>query len=216
MGRLSDDGQWWWDGTTWVPTARVVLPELPASDPRLLGRATKARKRLERYSLLYVGNDASCVTSGLIVPFIPLFIRGDRAMRDYRGWTIEQLALATTYLLGPDEHMVAGETTLLAPSALADWWKRDLGLAVTEAHVLVFRIDSFEGQPRWIALAAPAADVTIETFPPFESLVRGPALAVRRGDALWIIRGSAGFSPDPVIDAWRQAANRSPESGLPA
>jgi hypothetical protein len=30
-------------------------------------------------------------------------------MRDYRSWTLEQLALATAYLLGPDEPMLAGE-----------------------------------------------------------------------------------------------------------
>ena len=34
LGRVSgftDDGQWWWDGTTWVATAQVVLPQLPTT-----------------------------------------------------------------------------------------------------------------------------------------------------------------------------------------
>lgn len=32
-----------------------------------------------------------------------------RGFPEYRTWTIRQLALATTYVLGPDEPIVAGE-----------------------------------------------------------------------------------------------------------
>ena len=216
MGRLSDDGQWWWDGKTWVPTSQVVLPQLPPREPEQLRRATKARERLERYSLLYVTNDIA-VAPVLLVLLLPLYLRGDRAMRDYRAWTLDQLALATSYLLGPDESMVAGETTLLPPGSLTGDWKRDLALAVTEAHVVVFRIDYFGGQPRWIAHAASAKDVTIEKRPPLEGLFRDPALVISKGDAHWTIQGSRGvWKPDPVVEAWRQAANRGPGNGLSA
>ena len=209
MSRLSDDGQWWWDETTWVPTSQVVLPQLPPAGPEQSRRATKARERLERYSLLYALNDISLLVLNLLL--FPLYLRGDRAMRDYRAWTLDRLAQATSYLVGPDEGMVAGETTLVPPGSLGGDWKQDLALAVTEAHVVVFRIDYFGGQPRWIALAASATDVTVEKRPTLESLFHDPALIVSKGDAQWTIRGSRGvWKPDPVIEAWRQAANRTP------
>ena len=103
--------------------------------------------------------------------------------REYRTWTIEQLALATTYLLGPDEPMVAGEV-----SAYDEWdaWTRDLAVAVTANHVLVFRIDSREGQPRWIALVGRPTDVKIEArwglfgYPTLRNLFSGPGFRLRR------------------------------------
>jgi len=78
-----------------------------------------------------------------------------RGFGDYRTWTIEQLALATAYVLGPDEPMLAGE---VSSYDMWDAWARDLAVAVTAAHVLVFRIDSVEGQPRWITLAGRATE----------------------------------------------------------
>jgi len=32
MGQFSDDGLWWWDGTTWIATAQIVLPHLPLTE----------------------------------------------------------------------------------------------------------------------------------------------------------------------------------------
>jgi hypothetical protein len=37
------------------------------------------------------------------------------ALRDYRSWRLEQVVLATAFLLGPDEAMLAGETSLSDP-----------------------------------------------------------------------------------------------------
>jgi len=37
-----------------------------------------------------------------------------------------------------------------------------LAVAVTAAHVLVFRMESLDDQPRWIALACRSVDVKIE------------------------------------------------------
>ncbi len=131
-------------------------------------------------------------------------------MRDFRAWTLEQLALATAYVVGPEETMVAGETTLVPPAAALDCWKRDVALAVTAAHVLIFRIDSFVGQPRWIALASRAKDVVIEPRSRLQALLHGPALTVRRRREHWVIQGSPGmFNPDPVVAAWRRAASRN-------
>ena len=129
----------------------------------------------------------------------------DLGLRDYRSWTLEQLALATAYLLGPDQPMLAGEVSIYD---LVDSWARGLAVAVTAAHVLVFRIDHVEGQPRSVALAARLTDVRIEA----RSGVFGylwPALVVSGGNGRWTINGYGRrvFEPEPVLDAWRKAAN---------
>jgi hypothetical protein len=58
---------------------------------------------------------------------------------DYRLWTLEQLAAATTYLLGPNEPMLAGEATIMPPELVGNSSKRDLAVVVTATHVLGFR-----------------------------------------------------------------------------
>jgi hypothetical protein len=128
------------------------------------------------------------------------------ALRDYRSWKLEQLALATAYLLGPHETMLAGETSVLdyQPTSLVT---RDLAVVVTAAHVLVFGIDSLDGQPRWVALAGRPTDMKIE----LRSLVFGlyPAIWISCGNREWRIRGTPSvFRPEPVLEAWRQAATR--------
>jgi hypothetical protein len=100
--------------------------------------------------------------------------------------------------------MLAAEATIMPPEYIGDSAKRDLAVVVTAAHVLIFRIDSLDGQPRWIALVARPTDVRMRVLPLIESLFRGPALVVSRGNEQWIIRGNPGvFNPQPVLDAWR-------------
>jgi len=38
MGQFSDDGQWWWDGASWIATSQVVLPDLPITAPEQSGK----------------------------------------------------------------------------------------------------------------------------------------------------------------------------------
>jgi hypothetical protein len=209
MGQFSDDGRWWWDGTTWVATAQVVLPQLPITEFERSGKLEIARRRRKNSERLYWANTfpplAWLTGSALLVV-------GNRASRAYRSWTLEQLALATAYLLGPDERVLAGEGgTLVADQSDMPPLRRDLAVAVTAAHVLVFRIDSVDGQPRWIALAARFCDVTIEVHRGMrttsEGVVVGPDLVVSGWNGQWTIRGSSWFGPDPVAEAWRQAVN---------
>jgi hypothetical protein len=204
MGQFSDDGQWWWDGTTWVATAQVVLPQLPMTDFERSGKLKKARDGRKKAIQLWWANTfvpLAWLTGG------PLIVFGWRTWRDYRSWTLEQLALATAYLLGPDEPMLAGEGTMMG-----DQWTPDLAVAVTAAHVLVFRIDSLVGQPRWIVLAARPTDVKIDkrTGP----LGFGSALIVSSRKGQWAIPGQPGaFKPRPVLDAWREAADGTANTG---
>jgi hypothetical protein len=151
-------------------------------------------------------------SSALVLGLIGLSPANTNGFREYRSWTIEQLALATTYMLGPDEPMLAGEVSAYD---LVDAWTRDLAIAVTATHVLVFRIDSLDGQPRWIALAGRAADVKIESRTGLYGYL-WPALEISGTNGKWTmtIRGlMRQFEPGPVLEAWRQAAKRTVNAG---
>ena len=196
MGQFSDDGLWWWDGTIWIATAQIVLPQLPVTEFEQSGRLKGARTFMRRASLLHSWNTFISVGLIFLVPWLA-------ALRDYRSWKLEQLALATAYLIGPHEAMLAGETSVW--DSQTSLVTRDFAVAVTAAHVLVFGIDSLDGQPRWVALAGRPTDVKIE----LHSLVFGlfPAIWISCGNRQWRIRGTPSvFRPEPVLEAWRQAA----------
>lgn len=226
MSGFSDDGQWWWDGTTWVATAEVVLPQLQATEFEQSGKLKTARDRMKNTEWLFWART--------IVPLVAatstaLLVVGQRAFRDYRSWKLEQLALATTFLLGPNEPMLAGEASL-GPEFSEDPPSRNLAVAVTAAHVLVFRFDSGDGQPRWIALAGRGTDVKLEYIRPLHwarildatgrpapgpgGVVFGPALMVSGANGQWAIVGFPSvFKPEPVLEAWRQATNGTAITG---
>jgi hypothetical protein len=200
VGQFSDDGLWWWDGMTWIATAQIVLPQLPVTEFEQSGRLKGARSFMRRWALVVWGNTFISLAVVFLFPWLA-------ALRDYRSWRLEQLALATAYLLGPHEAMLAGETSLLDSHIAGGLWTWDLAVAVTAAHILVFGIDSLDGQPRWVALAGRPADVKIK----LRSLVFGldPTLLISFGNGQWRIRGTPSvFRPEPVLEAWRQAATR--------
>ena len=197
VGQFSNEGLWWWDGTTWIATAQIVLPQLPVTEFEQSGRLEGARSFMRRASLFLSWNTFMSVGVIFLFPWLA-------ALRDYRSWKLEQLALATAYLLGPHEAMLAGETSLL-DSQTTSPVTRDLAVAVTAAHVLVLGIDSLDGQPRWVAFAGRPTDVKME----LRSLVFGlyPALWISCGKVQWRIRGIPSvFRPQPVLEAWREAA----------
>jgi hypothetical protein len=211
LSAFSDDGQWWWDGQTWIATSQVVLPQLPMTEFEQSGMLNPARSRMRKGQDLL---NATFVTGNLLggarlEPLIslPLGVAGlvleQRAFRDYRLWTLEQLALATAYLLGPEEVIVAGETTMFGSFWLGTI-KRNLAVVVTAAHVLVLRIDFVDGQPRWVALAARPSEVQILSRR--GSFGFNPLLVVMHGTDQWQIRGyQKVFQPEPVLQAWREA-----------
>jgi len=201
MGQFSDDGLWWWDGTTWIATAQIVLPQLPVTEFEQSGKLKGVRRYLRRASLVLPWNTSLNLALILLFPWLAL-------LRDYRSWRLEQLALATAYLLGPNEPMSAAETGFGIERDSVTW---DLAVAVTAAHVLVFSIDSLDGQPRWVALAGRPIDVKVE----LRSLVFGlhPSLLISCGNGQWRISGTPSvFRPEPVLEAWRQAAKSTARS----
>ena len=200
MGQFSDDGLWWWDGRTWIATAQIVLPQLPVTEFEQSGKLKGARSFMRRWALVIWGNSFASLGVVLLFPWLA-------ALRDYRSWKLEQLALATAYLLGPQEAMLAGETSLLDSHIAGGMWTSDLAVVVTAAHIVVFRIDSLDGQPRWVASAARPTDVKVG----LRSSVFGldPTLLITTASAQLRIRGIPSvFRPEPVLEAWRQAATR--------
>jgi hypothetical protein len=209
---FSDDGQWWWDGTAWVATSQVVLPQLPVTEFERSGKLPKVLHGMRWIQGLSIGNTFPPLAMATGVPLLLILFP---TLRDYRLFRLEQLALATAYLLGPDEPMLTGETAMLTffPED-----SNDAAVVITAAHVLVLRFDSelrfdsIDGQPRWIALAGRASDVKME-------LRGGPrdfggALIVSGTNGKWTIRGVPGvFEPKPVLDAWRQAVNGTVRTG---
>ena len=200
MGQFSDDGEWWWDGANWVATAQVVIPQLPPTEFEQSGRAAEARRRAKK------GAGRAWVTYFPPIAILGIVALADvlPALGDYRSWKLEQMALATTYLLGPGEPMLAGEVTTVT----RDEGAPVLAVAVTSAHVLVFRLDSLDGQPRWIALAGRASDVNMTVRTGIEKVLLLPALLVTVRNTQFVIGGlPTMLKPEPVLDAWRQAAS---------
>ena len=211
MGQFSDDGKWWWDGQAWVATSQVVLPTFPPTESELSGNLQVARRRLLNRGWLYWLDDAGCALAWLRLPFmVPLV----PAWSTYRKWTLEQLGLATSYLLGKDEIIVAAEANLDPSDALGGVHRRDPAVVVTARHVLIFRIDSFDEQPRWIALAARPSEVKMESRWIFESGTFRQALVVTNETGRWVIGKLHGASRlDDVVDAWRRAAQGTAKTG---
>src|SRR5258708_19595944 len=136
MGQFSDDGRWWWDGTTWVATEQVVLPQLPMTEFERSGKLEAARGHGKNGGRLDL---ARTITPLTWLFASALLVVGARAGRAYRTYILEQLALATAYLLGPDEPMLAGEGGTL----VANQWDlppstRHLPVLLTPAHSLLF------------------------------------------------------------------------------
>jgi hypothetical protein len=196
---FSEDGRSWWNGATWTSTGQVVLPDLPPTEFERSGRLKSARDLKHQGRRQFWAYAFPSALLGL-TPSV------DLGAREYRAWTLEQLALATVFLLGSDEPMLAGEVSIYD---LVDSFARGLAVAVTRAHVLVLRIDHVDGQPRSVALAARLTDVKMEA----RSGMFGrlwPALVVSGWNGPWTINGYRGaFEPEPVLAAWRNAVNRT-------
>jgi hypothetical protein len=211
---FSEDGQWWWDGTTWVATAQLVITDLPMTEFERSGKLEMARRRRKTTQWLDVANGYPPLAW---LTGTALLIVGARAGRAYHAWTLEQLALATAYLLGPDEPMLAGSGGVLIANHDLPPYRRDLAVAVSAGHVLVFRFDSVDGQPRWIALAARSGDVKVEVLRGLrttrDGIEVGPDLVVSGWNGKWTIHGASWFKPDPVQEAWRQSTKGTATRG---
>ncbi len=208
MAQFSDDGQWWWDGTRWIATSQVVIPDLMVARPAETTKSMQSDRKLGEATTI-----AEWVVFGSSKGAFPALVVGTwfifherAAFRKFRQWTLAQLASATEHLMGPGEPMVAGETTLYRPYSFIAVQApfRDLAIVVTAAHVLILRFDRFDGQPRWVAAAARARDVRIVASGEF--LRARPVIVVHHGGHTWTIQGTPRVMQEkPVLAAWRAA-----------
>jgi hypothetical protein len=197
---FSEDGWWWWDGRQWTPSSQVVIPDLPGAGTESAHRLLHRRNQFQ---------DASGVGRWLILPAgisllvgLPFLVIERRFFHAYRRWVLDLLSSATAYLLGPDEPLVAGETSLTT-RFLGENPTPDLSVVVTAAHVLVLRLDQRNGQPRWVSVAARAGDIQVQAPTPVFSQ---PTIVVRHGTQSWSIQGSPGvMRREPVVSAWKRA-----------
>lgn len=96
--------------------------------------------------------------------------------------------------------MLAGETTLRALSGFWPREKRDVAIAVTRDHVLLFLFDSFDHPAMHVIVAATPAEIELM---PISGLMQTTLSATYSGRR-WFITGTRGiFKGDPVLEAWR-------------
>jgi hypothetical protein len=203
---FSDDGQWWWDGQEWIATSQVLIPDLPLSE-----RAKELEPTVRRYQFLDHANLATGLAPGplqsfsdpLILLWLILMRRGFRA---YREWAIEQFKSAATYLLGPNEPILAAEAGLFTELVIG-WVWGGYGVVVTAGHVLILANDSGLGHPRRVLLAAHPDQVVMR--PHAGGILNAyPTILVSVGAQTWPIRGmNRIIKTEPVITAWWRLAH---------
>ena len=205
MSAFSDDGQWWWDGERWIATSQVVIPDLPATE-----RAKELEAGVQRYKLLDNANlaayavpfDGWSLQSALVLPWLLL---QKREFRAYREWALEQFKSASTYLLGPNEPVLAAEVGIFTELLIGYVWG-GYGVVVTAGHVLIMANDKPLGRPRRVLLAAHPAQVTMRLHAG-GILNAYPTILVSAGGQVWAIRGmNRVIKPEPVITAWWRLA----------
>lgn len=207
MGRFSDDGQWWWDRTTWIATSQIVIPDL--GPPQVSADAVQAAHRATMEAA------ASSVGIAPAPDVLQLaaagyaawnFLQRRRTYRLLRELKLAQLAQATAYLLDRSEPIVAAEASLYPANPIMPWLLvGSFAVVVTSAVVLVLESQRPLEAPRYVAMAARVPDIQIQLGR--DGLFRFPALFVRRSDRLWTITGIGRvFQPEPVLEAWRRSA----------
>jgi hypothetical protein len=213
LGVFSADGEWWWDGAHWVATAEILLT-IPETEFERSGRLKQARRlvivREWMQGIGYVG-----VGSIFGIPLVPFFVIAymvvlRRVFRAYRTWTLELLSSATAQLMGPEEPMLAGETTVWPPLT---WWpqvQRDFAVAATRTHVLMYWFTDYDSPVCRVIWVARPQDVDMRVLNGFLWHKR---LAIGYGGRWWTLRGTWGaFEPEQVLQTW---ANSRQEEVVP-
>ncbi len=126
-----------------------------------------------------------------------------QGFKEYRDWTLEQLQVATEELFGPDEPMVAGETTLWPPSGFVPGMRRDFAVVVTRAHVVLYQFASANSPAMRVVFAAVPSQVRLIDYGGILKSNLGVVCGGRRWDLVGIKRI---FNARPVIAALHSAA----------
>jgi hypothetical protein len=125
-----------------------------------------------------------------------------QGFKEYREWTLEQLKVATEELFGPDEPMVAGETTLWPPSGFVPGMRRDFALAVTMEHVVLYQFAFANSPTMRVVFAAVPSQVRLIDY----GGILKSNLGIVNGGRRWDLVGIKGiFKARPVIAALQSA-----------
>lgn len=204
MREFSPDGFWWWDGTSWRPSTEIELT--PQTEFERSGKLAHARGLIsQRDSAFALGYGVGAVPAAL--PAVDLLaaymmVVQWRAFKEYREWTLEQLQVATAELFGPDEPMVAGETTLWPPSGFVPGMRRDFAVAVTRAHVVLYQFASANSPTMRVVFAAAPSQVRLIDY----GGILKSNLGIICGAARWDLAGIKRiFNARPVIAALHSA-----------
>ena len=88
MGAFSDDGQWWWDGQSWVATSQVTLPQLSMTEYEQSGKLKIAQSEMRKRAGVIAADEASVIGGSQIsnvvglALLVPFFVLQQRAFRD--------------------------------------------------------------------------------------------------------------------------------------
>jgi hypothetical protein len=205
MREFSPDGFWWWDGTTWKPSTEIEMA--PQTEFERSGKLAHARglisKRDSAFAAMYGVGVVPDVGLPVVDPLaIYVMVVQWQGFKEYREWTLEQLKVATEELFGPDEPMVAGETTLWPPSGLVPGMRRDFAVAVTREHVVLYQFAYANSPTMRVVFAAVPSQVRLIDYGGILKSNLGIVCGGRRWDLVGIKRI---FKPWPVIAALQSA-----------
>ena len=203
MSGFSPDGLWWWNGGQWIPTAEAPLA-LPVTEFERSGKLRSARRLIEMRTGLFI---AMYVAGGSVIgiPLLPIFLVAYMVVqylgfKAFRQWTLELLAVATAQLMGPEEPMLAGETMLWSPTGLWPRMQRDIAVAVTRSHVLLYQFDTEDGPPSRVVFAARSQDAELRFL---KGVIWLDRLVVIHAGRWWVLRGIWGaFDGRQAFRAW--------------
>jgi hypothetical protein len=206
MREFSPDGFWWWDGTTWRPSTEIELT--PQTEFERSGKLAHARGLISNRDNAFVASYAAgIVPDGLALPVVDLLaiymmVVQWRGFKEYREWTLEQLKVATEDLFGPDEPMLAGETTLWPPTGLVPGMRRDFAVAVTMEHVVLYQFAYANSPTMRVVFAAIPSQVRMIQY---GGLLQSN-LGIECGGRRWNLDGIKRiFNPSPVLAALHSA-----------
>ena len=205
MREFSPDGFWWWDGTTWRPSTEIEMT--PETEFERSGKLAHARGLISKRDNAFAAIYGVGIVPDVALPVVDLLaiyvmVVQWQGFKEYREWTLEQLKVATEELFGPDEPMVAGETTLWPPTGFVPGMRRDFALAVTRAHVVLYQFAYANSPTMRVVFAAVPSQVRLIDYGGILRSNLGIVCGGRRWDLVGIKRI---FKARPVIAALQSA-----------
>jgi hypothetical protein len=205
MREFSPDGFWWWDSTTWRPSTEIELT--PQTEFERSGKLAHARGLISNRDNAFAAGYAAGLVPDLALPVVDLaaiyvMVVQWQAFKEYREWTLEQLQVATEELLGPDEPMIAGETTLWPPTGIVPGMRRDFAVAVTRAHAVLYQFAYANSPSMRVVFAAVPSQVRLIDY----GGILKSNLGIICGGRRWDLAGIKGiFKARPVSAALQSA-----------